>query len=103
MQDRHRRSELRSLAYHKAIAKKLKEHPKLWSIPLDNIQRWSTGEHGLRDFYSEWLVIFKTSTKNHILSLIVKNDENATRLRSNSPFTGILSESERMQIYNDTQ
>jgi len=48
----------------------------------------------------EWSRILRTYSKEEILSLLENQSEEAARLRSSSPFTGILSQDEREEIMN---
>ena len=47
----------------------------------------------------EWEHILNTKTKEQILSILESDSEESTRLRSSSPFTGILSEKERKMMF----
>ena len=89
---------MRSLAFHRAIARKLRNNPGLWDVPLDNIERWSSQDANLGDVYREWLHILKSSDRERILALLENADEESKRLRSSTPFTGILTEAERLEI-----
>lgn len=94
-----RRSDERSIALHKEIAKKLRNNPVLWDIPIKNIIKWKKKSDGLALAFVEWEHILNTSTKEEILSILESDSEESTRLRSSSPFTGILDENERSKIF----
>ena len=47
----------------------------------------------------EWDHILNTTAKEQILSILESSSEEAVRLRSSSPFTGILTENERLSIF----
>ncbi len=94
------RSNQRSLALHQAIANKLRQYPKLWIIPQHNLNRWKEKKGSLPPALVEWEYILKNSSKRKILELLENIQEEAIRLRSSSPFAGILSEEERMNIFN---
>lgn len=47
----------------------------------------------------EWEHILDTHTKEQILSIIEGDSEESIRLRSSSPFTGILNDEERRTIF----
>ena len=90
----------RSQALHTKIAEKLRAFPELWIIPEQNLQRWEQTMEGLSPALYEWHQILHTYSKERIFSLLESPSEEATRLRSSSPFTGILSQSERKEILN---
>jgi transcriptional regulator with XRE-family HTH domain len=97
--DRHALSEARSLAMHQSIAERIKENPEaIISKAKKNIQQWSelNGANNLAN--AEWLQILTTYPPNKIAKLISSKSEEAYRLRSSSPFPGVLSESEIEEI-----
>lgn len=94
-----RRSDERSIALHKEIAKKLRSNPGFWDIPRKNIARWEKTKGGLAAALVEWERILRQYTKEQILSLLESDSEESARLRSSSPFTGILSDNERKMIF----
>jgi hypothetical protein len=51
----------------------------------------------------EWEYLLKNEPREKILALLESTQEEAIRLRSSSPFTGILSEAERMSIFKSYQ
>jgi hypothetical protein len=94
-----RRSDERSIALHKEIAKKLRNNPDLWDIPIKNLIKWKKINGRLTPALVEWEHILNTNTKEEILSILESDSEESTRLRSSSPFTGILNEKERDTIF----
>lgn len=94
-----KRSDERSIAMHKVIAKKLRNNPALWDIPKQNIIRWKKMRDKLPPALIEWEYILRNKTKAQILFILESSSEDAIRLRSSSPFTGILDESERKMIF----
>jgi len=93
------RADKRSRALHRAIAKKLRTNPDLWDIPKKNLARWKHTEGGLPPALMEWEHILNTKTKEQILAILESDSEESTRLRSSSPFVGILSQKERNKIF----
>lgn len=85
------RSNQRSLALHIAIANKLRENPELWEIPQKNLNRWKNQMGGLPPAFQEWEYLLKNEPREKILALLQSIQEKAIRLRSSSPFTGILT------------
>ena len=96
--NRHVLADERSRVFHTQIAKKLRVEPQLWSIPEHNLQRWKKRMGSLPLSLYEWDRIFHTYSKEDILEILESNSEEAQRLRSSSPFTGILTSEERDHI-----
>lgn len=95
----HRILDARSLAMHCKIAQKISRDPDLLQIPKNNISRWSAKSPGRRRRYlAEWEDILNRPWPE-IAELITSMSEEATRLRSSSPFAGVLDADEREQIY----
>ena len=94
------RSDERSISLHREIANKLRTNSELWEIPKRNIARWKTRRGRLTPATREWKRILDTNTKEQILLILESNSEKSARLRSSSPFTGILSDIERKSIFD---
>lgn len=97
--DPHALSEARSLAIHKVIAERLKENPQaIIEKAKSNIMKWSNLNGASNNANTEWLQILSAYTPGEISKLISSTSEEAYRLRSNSPFPGVLSQSELEEI-----
>ena len=95
----HRLLDARSLAMHCVIAQKIARDPDLLEIAKNNIDRWNAMSTGPKPKYlQEWQDILGRPWPE-IAELITNMSEDATRLRSSSPFAGVLSADERDQIY----
>lgn len=94
-----RRSDERSIALHKEIAAKLRSNPALWDIPRRNLERWKKLQDGLSRPLAEWERLLQQKNKEQILALLESDSEEAIRLRSSSPFTGILNDNERKMVF----
>ena len=55
---------------------------------------------GLGIALSEWEDILNNYPKKQILSILESDSEDSTRLRSSTPFAGILNQNERNEIFN---
>ncbi len=93
------RANFRSAALHKEIAKKLRENPRLWEVPKNNLKRWKENRGRLWSASQEWENILTNKSSEEILAVLEGDSEDCIRLRSSSPFTGILSEEERLKIF----
>lgn len=95
----HRILDARSLAMHCKIAHKISREPKLLDKAKANLQRWIAKSAGPQaEYLREWEEILVRPWPN-VAELITSMSEDATRLRSSSPFAGVLTTEERDQIY----
>ena len=95
----HRILDARSLAMHCKIAQKITRDPELLNKAKANLERWSAQSNGPQPQYlREWQQILERPWPE-IAELITSMSEDATRLRSSSPFAGVLTAIERDQIY----
>jgi hypothetical protein len=92
----------RSRALHQAVAEKIRANPQLVQIARENLRRWLAEErlHGQPSKgLLEWEQILQDRSFDQILKLICDPGEEADRLRHATPFSGILTEAERENIY----
>jgi hypothetical protein len=95
----HRILDARSLAMHCRIADKISNNPELLNKASENLERWAAKARGPKPRYlREWEQIL-TRPWPVIANLITSMNEEATRLRSSSPFAGVLTKEERNQVY----
>lgn len=98
--DPHRRSELRGLAYHRALAPRLRR--PMVNEAARKISRWQ--EQGRIDarYAQEWEQVLAQPVPE-IRRLISADDARGRDLRQNSPFAGLLSEAERRRILEEVR
>ena len=95
----HRILDARSLAMHCRIVQKVSRDQRLLKTAKSNLSRWSAKTGGLKPRHlREWQEILEKPWPM-IAEIMTSMSEDATRLRSSSPFAGILNEKEREQIY----
>ncbi len=98
--DNRRRRDRRVLAEHQAIAERLRANPEaVRALAVDNLARWSK-EYGSRR-RPGWLVRWEdllAGPPDHLLDMLNAETEEAIRLRRSSPFLGILTFKERLEI-----
>jgi len=95
----HRILDARSLAMHCRIAQKISRDPELLGKARENLERWiAKAGSPIPRYLIEWGEILDKPWPA-IAEQMTRMSEDATRLRSSSPFAGILSEEERGQIY----
>lgn len=96
----HRRLDLRSLAMHTLIARKLARDPGLLSVARENLKRWRKRWGGdAPAWLAEWQAILKRPWRE-VAALITELSPLATRLRQSSPFAGVLTPQERKRIHD---
>ena len=95
----HRILDARSLAMHCRIVQKVSRDPRLLEKAKANLARWIAKIDGAKPRYlMEWQEILEKPWLT-IAEIMTSMSEDATRLRSSSPFAGVLNEKEREQIY----
>ena len=97
--------DLFALALHQVVAEKIRVHgSEVLRIADDNLNRWLASESfsGSERFaLLEWQTILKNSTFDEILKIITQDNDEGQRLRSSSPFAGVLSELEREKVWSE--
>ena len=91
--------DLFNLMLHRAVAEKLRRSPKdVLRIAEKNLENWAKNESPA---LSEWREILETRTTEEIIKIISQETDEGQRLRSSSPFAGVLSEAEREKIWSE--
>lgn len=97
MNSKYQLSDWRSLDFHKLIAEKIRANPSLVQKALSNMKRWEEQNGCHETLWDDWLVIIESGLEPLIDFMTSESDE-AQRLRSSSPFVGILTQEERNEI-----
>lgn len=91
-----------ALAYHRALAVKLRAAPEaVVRTARENLARWLASgsfDSGTSASLREWLSILERSTPEELLALITAETDEGQRLRQSSPFAGVLTDEERLEI-----
>jgi len=96
--------DLFSLTLHRAVAAKiLTDEYNVLKAAKSNLDRWLsrqdfTGEGS--QALLEWKAILESSTPNEIITIISEDSCEGQRLRSSSPFSGVLTQNERKEIFD---
>jgi hypothetical protein len=93
--DPHRVSELRSLAYHRALSKRLRR--PMVEAARRRLERWEADERIDPRHAEAWRRLFD-EPMSEIRRAIGADDEHGRDLRQNSPLAGLISEPERRKI-----
>ena len=94
--------DLVSLEYHKEIAALLMTDPdRVIEKARANLKRWLLAyERGTREAwcFEEWEEILNRYTVPELIAIITEDSDNGQRLRSSTPFVGLLPSEEREEI-----
>ncbi|HRJ73403.1 MAG TPA: hypothetical protein PLS03_14355 [Terrimicrobiaceae bacterium] len=92
----------RSLEYNRLIVEKIRQQPGLMDFIRQKLDRTlaeyrlsESCKHALR----EWQTILSRKSFDEILNILVEDSHEGQRLRQSTPFTGILTQEERMKIF----
>ncbi|MGC2238746.1 MAG: hypothetical protein WA584_21505 [Pyrinomonadaceae bacterium] len=92
--------DLFNLMLHHAVAEKLRQDDsKVLQIARRNLDNWL--KKNKNSALLEWKKILKTQTTEEIIKIITEDTDKGQRLRSSSPFAGVLSEEEREKIWSE--
>jgi transcriptional regulator with XRE-family HTH domain len=93
------REDRRSLALHRAIARRLEEEPEpTLSHARRNLRKMARQHAGARPLLSRWRALLDRPLEE-ILEVLVDPRPSARELRHVTPFAGVLSARERAQVY----
>ena len=86
------------LAYARIQAKKIDADRTLLQLGLDNIERWAKLRGGLPRAHEEWRNLLVGEPWEKLRDILIEESDEGQRLRSSSPFAGIVSPAERARI-----
>ena len=87
------------LMVHRAIARKIRREPRLYGRARRTLAHWEKVKRACPPPMREWKRILAENDMNTVLHIIPRADEEGDRLRSTSPFCGILTPSEVQGIW----
>ncbi len=91
--------DLFNLTLHRVVAEKLRRNPEtVLRIARNNLKNWLKDKNPA---LLEWQNILETKTTEEIIKIISQDTDEGQRLRSSSPFAGVLSEAEREKIWSE--
>ncbi len=101
-QDSHQFLDRYNLLYHIEVARRLHANPQaILARARQNLERWlpahadSFSEHALQ----EWCGLLDQLNVVDLMKLITEDSDEGQRLRQSTPFTGILTETERTELW----
>ena len=89
------------LRYHRAIAEKIRRQPELRGVAIENIDRWMARNDyppGPRRALMEWRDFLVSASVDQIVERMTDPSERGHQRRQNTPFAGILSDTEQKDI-----
>lgn len=98
----HRLAEERSLAYHGAVARRLREEPGLLEPVRIRLDRWMAEEGRASPYAREWREIVDLPLQD-LLRFLVDPCERARELRQSTPFAGMLKPRERWRLWREVR
>lgn len=95
-----------SLSLHRRIAERLRVDPaSVLDAANENLDKWLSKDSFAfgpeRRALLEWKAILERSSPREIESIIVAETDEGQRLRSSSPFAGILTKTEQTITWNE--
>jgi len=99
--DGHRTAERRSVAYHAAIAERLRGDPSLVEAARARVASWATTGAVHPRWVDGWRAVLAQDVEA-IAAALVDPGEVMTSLRQVSPFLGVLGPRERWAIWRAT-
>jgi hypothetical protein len=97
--------DLFNLMLHRAVAEKLRrDESAVLRIARGNLERWLGSESFAgngRAALVEWREILENKSAAEIIGIITQETDEGQRLRSSSPFAGVLTETEREEIWSE--
>lgn len=90
----HQWIDLVDLAMHRAIARKIRRKPELFNRARRTLARWEKVKRACPPPLREWKQILQNNDRDSILKMLTRCGDEETRLRSTSPFCGILTQRE---------
>jgi hypothetical protein len=94
----HKRIDERSLAFHAAIAERIKNNPELINTAKETIARWELNSPHIVSLMKKWKDLL-SGPIDILVQKITSQSEEMTNLRQSTPFTRILTPAERKKIY----
>lgn len=100
--DPHRLAELRSLAFHRAVAEKIRTDETVIQRARSKAEEWQTASGRSSGAAHEWCELLAGSVDS-ICAFLVEESERAMRLRQSTPFAGAIDPRERWRIWREVR
>lgn len=90
------------MAYHSAIAERLRREPEILDRARRRVQSWVSAGDGAPFYARRWAEIL-AGDPEAVAAFLVERSELADELRQSSPFAGALDSRERWEIWRATR
>lgn len=100
--DLRRLAEERSVAYHRAIAERLRRQPEILERARQRVSTWMAAGETAPFYARKWAEVLARDV-SAIASFLEERSELADELRQSSPFAGVLKPQERWRIWRETR
>jgi len=100
--DAHALAELRSLAYHREIARRIARDHALVDRARDRVREWLRTLRPVPGYARAWDAILGRPL-TELLRFLEEDSERARELRQSTPFAGIVPPRERWRIWRDVR
>lgn len=101
-EDSHQFLDRYNLLYHLEVARRLQAQPQaILQHARQNLERWLPAHEGSfsESALQEWRVLLEQLNVVELTKLMTEDSDEGQRLRQSTPFTGILSEPERAELW----
>jgi hypothetical protein len=99
--DPHRLAELRSLAYHRVVAGRLRDDPSAIELAKRRVREWR--ERGVAAHYAARWEKLLDGPPDRLVQVMVADDEEARAMRQATPFAGVVGPRERWRIWDEVR
>jgi hypothetical protein len=92
----------RGLELNKLVAEKILQQPELMDLVRNRLERTLSEarlSESSKDALREWQKILSTHSLHEVLKILTEDSDEGQRLRQSSPFSGILSQRERLEVF----
>ncbi len=86
-----------SYSLHQLVSVRLRSNPNLMQKAKSNLRNW-LHENPTVQSWLEWKTILETESFENVLKIMTAENEEGQRLRSSSPFVGIVTARERKAV-----
>lgn len=95
----HQMIDLVDLAMHRAIVRKIRRQPKLYNRASRTLARWERVKRACPPPLRQWKLTLRNNDRNAVFRMLTRTDDEGNRLRSISPFRGILTQQEVAAVW----
>ena len=94
----HQELDQRSLMLHRFVAGKMRKDPSLFAVAKATLARWrAAGGAASQPYLAQWELLMNEGMEA-CLAVAVEQSQRGDALRQSSPFSGILTNSERFTL-----